>query len=310
MRCDRGGLSGVAAVAVLVGMVALFGWMPAGDASEKSGAGKLPAGMGTHASGPVATVTIEKQPELFAADPPPLTVTQCGQCHPSAFQDIKKDGGRHTFTCQGCHKSFHSFNPRKNNWDEIMPKCADCHSTPSVPHVQVFTQCSECHTNPHSIARLPMTKKLTDSCAVCHAGPPAELKQYPSKHTSLACAACHTGHGVIPSCNMCHKPHYEGQEFKTCASECHPVHKPKQVTYAKDVGARTCGACHGKVYAAWTGTPSRHGTVNCAVCHSRHGYIPQCGECHGLPHSKQLHDRFPKCLTCHQDAHNPPVRQR
>lgn len=294
----------------LVG-IALFGVTTAGggfaSAADKAAA---PVDMGKRSASPVATVQIPKQPEIFATDPPPLTVTQCGQCHPAAFQDIKKEGGRHAFTCQNCHQSFHNYNPRKNNWDEIMPKCSACHSPATVPHAQVFNQCAECHSNPHAIKNMPMSQKLLASCATCHAGPPAELKQFPSKHTTLSCADCHTRHGYIPSCNMCHKPHYEGQEFKTCASECHPVHKPKEIAYKKDVGTRTCGACHDGVYATWTKTPSRHGKVSCAACHTKHGFIPQCTDCHGLPHSKQLHERFPKCLTCHQDAHNPPVRQR
>lgn len=259
---------------------------------------------------PVATVQIPPQPALYASEPPPLTVTQCGQCHPGVFRDIKNDGGRHTFQCQECHKSFHSYSPVKNNWAASMPKCASCHSGPSVPHVQIFTNCAECHVNPHAILKVPMTAKLLNSCATCHAGPPEQLRKFPSKHTNLSCADCHTSHGFIPSCNMCHKPHYEGQDFKGCASECHPVHMPKQISYKKDVGARTCGSCHAKIYAVWSTTPSRHGKVNCAACHTKHGSIPQCTECHGLPHSKQLHERFPKCLTCHQDAHNPPVRQR
>ncbi|AJE04123.1 cytochrome c [Geobacter pickeringii] len=256
---------------------------------------------------PVATVQIAKQPDLYAAEPPPLTVTQCGQCHPGVYQGIKNDGGRHTFHCQNCHKTFHSYNPNKGNWADIMPKCASCHT---LPHGPSFTECAACHQNPHAAAKVPMSQKLLSSCAGCHAGPPEDLKKYPSKHSSLSCADCHTAHGLIPSCSMCHKPHYEGQDFKSCASECHPVHMPKQIRYTKDAGARTCGSCHDKVYATWSKSPSRHGKVNCAACHTKHGFIPQCTDCHGLPHSKQLHERFPKCLTCHQDPHNPPVRQR
>lgn len=277
-------------------------------AEVRSAAADTP--LGKKSATPVSTVPVRKEPDLYAPEPPPLTVTQCGQCHPGIYQDVKKEGGRHTFHCQNCHKSFHNYNPVRGNWNEIMPKCDTCHGGTAVPHGQTFGQCSECHVNPHAAARVPMTQKLLASCAVCHAGPPEELKKFPSKHTNLSCADCHARHGAIPSCSQCHKPHYAEQEFKTCASECHPVHMPKQISYRKDVGARTCGACHDKVYATWTKTPSRHAKVNCAACHTRHGLIPQCTECHGLPHSKQLHERFPKCLTCHQDAHNPPVRQR
>jgi hypothetical protein len=99
-----------------------------------------------------------------------------------------------------------------------------------------------------------------------------------------------------------------------CA-DCHTAHRelpaddPTSSVNRANI-ARTCAACHAGIYDIWTKTPSRHAKVNCAACHTRHGFIPQCTDCHGLPHSKPLHERFPKCLTCHQDAHNPPVRQR
>jgi len=283
--------------------------IPAYADSANSSSAPAAVNLGARSKGSVATVTIGKDAGLYAVDPQPLTVTQCGQCHPGPFGDLKANGGRHQFTCQGCHKTFHNYSPRKNNWDEIMPKCSSCHSSATVPHYEVFPQCSECHANPHGIAKMPITPKLLNSCPTCHAGPPEQLQKFPSKHTDLSCADCHTAHGAIPSCNMCHEPHYNGQEFKTCR-ECHQVHMPKAISYQKDVGARTCGACHDTVYDTWTKTPSRHGKVNCAMCHSKHGFIPKCTDCHGLPHSKFLHERFLNCLICHQDAHNPPVRQR
>jgi hypothetical protein len=315
MKTMSGRLRMMLLVLGTVGGLALAGIAPTGTIPAQAATAKPagdPAGenLGERSKGSPATVQIGKDPGIYASEPPSLTVTQCGQCHPGPFGDLKTNGGRHEFTCQGCHQTFHNYNPRKNNWDAVMPKCSNCHSGATVPHFKMFPKCDECHANPHGIAKMTITPKLLNSCAICHHGPPEQLQKFPSKHTNLSCADCHTSHGAIPSCNSCHKPHYEGQEFKTCASECHPVHMPKQISYTKDVGARTCGSCHDKVYAIWTKTPSRHGKVNCAACHSRHGYIPQCAECHKLPHSKQLHDRYPKCLTCHQDTHNPPVRTR
>src|SRR5512137_2376773 len=70
----------------------------------------------------IATVTIPPAPELYATDPQPLTVTQCGQCHPGVFKGLKDDGARHRFDCQKCHATFHAFNPKKMNWEAIMPK--------------------------------------------------------------------------------------------------------------------------------------------------------------------------------------------
>ena len=247
--------------------------------------------------------------DLYAADPVPLTPVQCGQCHSSIYSDLKNDGKRHKFFCSNCHNRFHAYNPSKQNWDQLMPKCATCHVPP--PHGPKLTDCSSCHANPHAPKKMPMSAALVGSCSTCHSKPFESLKNFPSKHSALQCQNCHTAHGYVPSCSNCHKPHYQGQEFATCAKECHPVHTPKQIMYKKDVNTRTCGACHDKVYAKWSKSPSKHGKVSCAACHhTKHGNIPACTECHGLPHSKQLHDKFAKCLTCHQDAHDPPVKQQ
>ena len=242
---------------------------------------------------------------LYAVDPQPLTVTQCGQCHPSYFQDLKNDGGRHRFDCRKCHQRFHAHNPAKGNWAELMPDCGTCHK---LPHGEKHSKCSVCHL-PHSAGKVPATSTLLNYCADCHSGPATQLAKEPSAHSRLACNACHTEHGLIPSCGACHKPHYPDQGFAGCL-ECHPVHMPKQIAYGVDTNARTCGGCHGKVYSTWTKTPSKHGKVNCSACHTKHRLIPECSQCHRMPHSSQLHGRFPKCLTCHQNVHDLPVKQR
>ena len=244
--------------------------------------------------------------DLYSSEPAQLTPVQCGQCHSSLYADIKAAGGRHKFECQKCHKSFHAYSPVKNNWPELMPKCRDCHL---LPHGEKITDCSSCHNNPHAATRIPMSTTLVKSCAACHGGPFDQLQKFPSKHTKLTCDNCHPSHAYVPACSACHKAHFVGQEFKTCNSECHPVHQPRNISYKKDADARTCGACHGKVFATWSKSPSKHSKVNCASCHSKHGYSPECSVCHVGPHSKQLHERFPKCLTCHQNPHDLPIKQ-
>jgi hypothetical protein len=254
----------------------------------------------------IATVVIPPAPEIYATEPQPLTVTQCGQCHPGVFSSIKNDGVRHRFDCQKCHTSFHAYNPKKGGWDEIMPKCATCHTE---PHGKTVTDCLGCHTNPHAPKKIAMNSRLLNACPTCHTAPSQQLAQFPSKHTKLGCQKCHTTHGYKPTCFDCHKPHYEGQEISAC-SKCHSVHRPTQVTYDKETPAAACGACHGKVYAKWQKTPSKHGKVNCAVCHqSKHRYVPKCTDCHGTPHKQSFHTKFPNCLTCHLDVHDLPVKQ-
>jgi hypothetical protein len=247
-------------------------------------------------------------PGLYAAEPVPLTPAQCGQCHPSAYRDLKTGGGRHSFQCDNCHTRFHAFNPTKQNWQELMPKCATCHIVP--PHGPKLATCHDCHGNPHAPKQIPMSTELINSCNTCHSSPFEQLQDFPSAHTKLQCRNCHISHGYIPGCNACHKAHFPGQDFKTCAMECHPVHMPREIKYKTDVDPRACGACHSPVLARWSASSSKHASVNCAACHhTKHGYIPVCTECHSLPHSKELHQHFPNCQTCHQDAHNPPVKR-
>lgn len=252
----------------------------------------------------LATVDIPVKNELYSVAPAPLTPTQCAQCHSAQFGKLKENGGRHRFECQGCHKVFHAYSPVKGNYAEIMPKCSACHTE---IHGPANKDCASCHTNPHTPRVVPTTERLTNSCATCHAKVKKELADFPSKHTLLACTKCHfKQHGWKPSCSVCHKPHFKGQEYSTC-TKCHQVHKPKKVTYTATEPAVTCGSCHTKVYTKWKATISRHAKVNCAQCHhDKHGYIPKCAECHKQPHPPGILVRYPRCLDCHLDVHELP----
>ncbi|MFA7060721.1 MAG: hypothetical protein WC156_07880 [Pedobacter sp.] len=255
---------------------------------------------------PLATKIIPPSADMYAVDPKPLSNVECGQCHTKIYINLKTDGGRHKFQCQECHRVLHAYSPVKKNWQELMPRCNDCHI---LPHGEKFPDCSSCHGDPHAATKITETEILTNSCVICHGKQFDELQKFPSAHTKLSCRDCHTTHGFLPNCNACHKSHYEGEDFATCATECHPVHMPLEINYKKDANARICWACHGKIHAVWQKSPSNHAHVNCADCHSKHGYIPACSECHAMPHSKQLLERFPNCLTCHLDPHDPPVKQ-
>jgi predicted CXXCH cytochrome family protein len=252
----------------------------------------------------LATVTIPPTPEQYANSPQPLIASQCAQCHTNQFQNLKDIGGRHRFSCQDCHNLFHAYNPRKGNWDAIMPKCSSCHEKPHGPKI---TECSACHTNPHSPKKIASTVQLVTFCFDCHKSVREQLVKYPSKHTKVACATCHTSHGLKPSCFTCHKPHIDGQALSTCL-QCHPVHQPLQITLNKDVPSSTCGSCHAKTLIKLLRNSSKHRSLNCVTCHKdKHRYIPQCTDCHGKPHKKAFHDKLPNCLSCHIDVHDLPV---
>ena len=250
-----------------------------------------------------ATVDIPVRSDLYSVTPVPLAPTQCAQCHIGQFDSLKDNGGQHRFECQGCHKVFHAYNPKKGNYEALMPKCSSCHTD---IHGPANKDCGTCHTNPHTPRKVAMTNRLANTCTTCHAKPKADLVQFPSKHSLLGCAKCHTSHGFKPSCSMCHKPHYQGQEYTTC-TKCHSVHKPKKVTFPANEPAMTCGSCHAKIYAKWQASPSKHAKVLCAQCHhDKHGYIPQCTECHKQVHPAGILAKFPKCLGCHLDVHELP----
>ena len=253
----------------------------------------------------IATVKIPVKAELYASDPQPLTVAQCGQCHAAHFGSLKASGGRHRFACQECHQAFHAYNPSKGvaAYQTLMPKCASCHD---LPHGKGVTDCSGCHTDPHAIKQMAMSPRLAGACGQCHPGPKAELAANPSKHTQVACDRCHTSHGFKPSCNTCNKAHYPEQGFDTC-TKCHQVHKPKLVTYGEATPNAACAACHGAIAGKLQKSPAKHAAVSCATCHQeRHKAIPKCTDCHEAPHPRTFLDRFPTCLTCHLDPHDLP----
>ena len=257
-----------------------------------------------HAQTKEKAVQTEAAQDLYSADPVPLTPVQCGQCHPTIYNQVKHDGKRHRFECQKCHQQLHAYNPIRKNWQEIMPKCSSCHT---LPHGKAFTACLDCHSNPHTPLTIPSTN-LADACGTCHTNPMAELQQFPSQHTEQGCATCHTSHGFIPSCMECHDTHDPEQTLASCKA-CHPVHKPLQVTYDEGASSATCGSCHDSVFGEWSATTSLHGEVACASCHDAHGAIPDCQKCHDAPHDAKMLKKFPRCLDCHINVHDLPVKK-
>ena len=252
----------------------------------------------------IATVAIPATPELYAGEPQPLTASQCTQCHTSQFQNLKVSGGRHSFSCKDCHNLFHAYNPRKGNWDSIMPKCSSCHEAVHGPKI---TDCVICHANPHTPRKIAITPTFINACFDCHGSVREQLITFPSKHTKVSCMTCHTSHGSKPSCFNCHKSHTEGLTLPDCL-KCHQVHKPLQIPLSQDVPSSTCGSCHTKIFKTLTKSSSKHGALSCVTCHKdKHRYVPQCGDCHGKPHSSAFHAQFPRCLSCHIDVHDLPV---
>jgi predicted CXXCH cytochrome family protein len=245
----------------------------------------------------------------YEADIKPLTTAECAQCHLSVFQAIKADGGKHQIDCVQCHTQYHVYNPRKQNYDAIMPKCAQCHLSasggPFHGEGEVLTPCLECHADPHKPLVIPMPAEA--ACPQCHAEQGNEIKNFPSKHTTdVACTDCHAEtHGYIPDCSACHESHSpEVQMASADCMTCHPVHKPTQIAYAKETGNAICAGCHGDVQDMLQANVTLHTDVLCADCHPAHKEIPLCSRCHGEPHPKTMMVDVTACGECHGIAHD------
>ena len=243
----------------------------------------------------------------YDKDIKPLTTIECGQCHYSVFQNLKEEGGLHRIDCVRCHREYHVYNPRKQNYDEIMPECIWCHQSPSGGPFhgdeKSLTPCLNCHADPHKPLMIPMGE-LYAHCAACHSEQGMEVKNYPSLHTEVACADCHAEkHGFIPECAMCHVSHSPAVEMSSadCMS-CHPVHKPTQIAYNAETDSKICAGCHGGVYQMLQDKVTAHTSVTCGECHPSHGEIPLCSRCHGQPHPASMNAT--NCRECHGIAHD------
>jgi len=233
----------------------------------------------------------------------PLTTKECARCHYSVFLLIKEKGTKHQLDCTYCHKEYHIYRPDKiKNYKDVLPKCVSCHGE---IHGKKLTNCTLCHTNAHA-PKLSITgiAELGKHCVDCHKKEAEDIKTHPSAHlTEVSCKDCHhTKHGYIPQCSECHSPHVEGQKQAECLA-CHPVHTPLVISYAKDTPNNICGACHEKVFSKLSACKKKHHDLACAFCHTKHGYIPKCQKCHGIPHSERLIKQFKGCSDCHGSAH-------
>jgi predicted CXXCH cytochrome family protein len=254
------------------------------------------------------TPTVEVKPKSpYEADIKPLAPADCARCHFSVFSQIKTEGGKHKLDCTQCHVKYHAFNPKKQNWDEIMPKCETCHGK---YHGDKFVACMQCHAPHAPKTQIAVNAETAKTCADCHGKVAQEIQKVPTKHTKVACATCHhSKHGLIPSCMQCHKPHAQGQTDKDCLS-CHPAHSPLNITYSQMVPNAVCGGCHKAVFDKLMNNPSKHGAVSCATCHTKHRFIPKCEGCHGKPHGEGLIKKFPDCSQCHISAHDLPSKAK
>lgn len=255
---------------------------------------------------------------LYMELPNSLSPVECGGCHYGQYTRLLKSDSKHRFDCLDCHEQLHANIPSKNNYNDILPKCANCHD---FPHGEAFPNCAQCHQDPHSPLNIPfsgvevtMTNhagKDVVACEVCHYDTEGkEMETYPSKHNvEVGCTGCHGDekHGVRPTCFDCHEPHTAEQVYADCLV-CHRPHSAKNIlTYPEEMSNTVCAACHTGIYDKLQANRTKHSELQCASCHVTHGQIPRCQDCHDEPHGAAVHKRFPNCLECHVDPHDLPV---
>lgn len=251
----------------------------------------------------------KKPSSYYAVTVQPLSAAECARCHTYQFTALKNNGARHQgVNCTECHETFHAYNPLKNNYAAIMPKCSSCHSEPhgKDPGVQ---NCLACHKNPHSpLVSIPNPADMEKNCRICHSKVGESLTQYKSKHTEVECSSCHSQkHGRKPECSECHQSHSPAVQMgtKECLS-CHPVHTPLNIAYSGDIANNAiCAGCHNVPFEQLASNKTKHSALACAKCHPKHKQLMACQQCHGqTPHNPAIHAKYPKCGSCHDIAHN------
>ena len=255
-------------------------------------------------------MTAAAETPLYERDIQPLSTEQCAGCHLSIFRKIKQDGGRHRIECSRCHTQYHAYNPGKDNYAEIMPKCGGCHSDaaggPFHGNDPALTGCAECHGDPHRPLVIPMAA-IEGRCGKCHSEEHGRIQANPSAHSDMVgCSDCHAeAHGHIPQCSDCHSNHSPDvpMESAQCMT-CHPVHMPTNISYPKESSSLVCAGCHAEVHRQLTDNVTKHTAELCSHCHPNHKDIEPCSTCHGEPHSSEMMRDTSKCNQCHGTAHS------
>jgi hypothetical protein len=229
----------------------------------------------------------------------PLTDGVCVNCHSKEVSDINNRGARHKsdVKCLDCHLEHP---PDGKN---AIPTCAMCHEPREKAHYELGN-CETCH-HPHYPLEMDLTKidPAKPACSSCHMKESWELNDYPSKHSDLDCNECHLEHRKYLECMECHEPHTQEMTYKDCLL-CHKPHMASVVKYGGDVPSSYCRGCHANEFDAIGQSTLKHHDLQCVYCHKdQHKMVPNCEDCHGRPHSSDIHEKFAACLDCHHDAH-------
>ncbi len=151
----------------------------------------------------------------------------------------------------------------------------------------------------------------TIECARCHESVFYTIRDNGGKHRQ-ECRLCHTTfhtyrpgsdwQQAVPKCETCHGV-IHGDNFTACL-DCHgDPHAPISGLVNMASLSKSCATCHSAQAGEVKQYPSAHTELLCNECHhSRHGYIPNCTECHAEPHTTFIDNS--SCSSCHP-AHRP-----
>jgi hypothetical protein len=225
-----------------------------------------------------------------------LADSDCVKCHAGQVGDLTLAGAAHEeVSCSGCHRGH----PPRSMGN--LPRCRECHD--GEGHFDK-PSCGGCHSNPHMPLWIVMPSGTSDPCRECHPSQVALIDRGNSLHSDYSCSDCHSSHRQTPLCLDCHEPHIEGEKAQNCTG-CHYAHMPSPAVFDHDVSDRDCAPCHGEVFEQIRANRTGHGRRSCVSCHQRrHGTLPQCSTCHGLPHRLSETALFEECGRCHSTAHD------
>ncbi len=142
-------------------------------------------------------------------------------------------------------------------------------------------------------------------CGQCHTEIFKMIKTDGGKHR-INCRRCHEQfhtyqpgkmdfQDALPECATCHSlPH--GEALDKC-TECHQqVHTPKTFGLSTTLTIN-CDKCHQEIDKQIKTFATQHSNFYCSICHhTKHGYKPECAECH-QPHLEEMTQA--DCVTCH-----------
>ena len=142
---------------------------------------------------------------------------------------------------------------------------------------------------------------VSSVCVECHPKPVNSIKESGGLHSKKSCDFCHVQHGYIPKCTDCHST-FHGKTITNC-TQCHTdAHAPKDITFSAEADHYSCSLCHVNEITIFNVNPTKHSDLECSLCHTKHGLIPECINCH-TPHDDTM--TADDCSECHKTGHIP-----